>query len=168
MNLSNIEGLITHDCDEQQMPCCSTFNSVVTDEKVPERIIGFLPILPHPVTEYNTVYTALKNFQNVLGQLSQNHLAIACDEGVYRITREIMLWRPGEFKDLTVCLVSFHLLKSYLGCIGKCLRGSGAKSIWIENEIFGPNTTQAVLEGSHYVLSLEGMTLLLEAMKRLQ
>ena len=32
MNLSNIEeGLIKQDCDEQQMPCWSAFNSVVTD-----------------------------------------------------------------------------------------------------------------------------------------
>ena len=79
-----------------------------------------------------------------------------------------MLWRQGEFKDLTLCLGSFHLLKIYIGCIGKYLRGSGAESIWIENEIFDPNTTQAVLGGSHYVRSLEGMTLLSEAMERLQ
>ena len=169
MNLSNIEeGLIKQDNNEQQMPCWSAFNSVVTDEKLPEMIVGFLPILPHPVTQYNTVYTALKNFQNVLRQLTQNHLAITCDEGVYRIAREIILWRPGESKDLTLCLGSFHLLKIYLGCIGKYLRGSGAESIWIENEIFGPNTSQAVLGGSHYARSLEGMILLSEAMERLQ
>ena len=131
-------------------------------------IVSFLPILPHPVTQYNTVYTALKNFQNVLRQLTQNHLAVTCDEGVYRIAREIILWRPAEFKDLTLCLGSFHLLKIYLGCIGKYLRGSGAESIWIENEIFGPNTSQAVLAGSHYARSLEGMVLLSEAMERLQ
>ena len=169
MNWSNIEeGLITYDCDEQQMPSWNAFNSVVTDEKVPERIVGFLPILQHPVTEYNTVYTAITNFQNVLGQLSQNHLGIACNEGVCRIAQEIMLWRRGEFKDLTVCLGSFHLLKIYIGCIGKYLRGSGAESIWIENEIFCSNTTQAVLEGSHYVRSLEEMTLLSDAMEILQ
>ena len=49
-----------------------------------------------------------------------------------------MLWRQIEFKDLTVCLGSFHLLKIYLGSIGKYLRGSGTASIWMENEIFGP------------------------------
>ena len=129
---------------------------------------GFLPILPHPVTEYSTVYTALKNFQNVLRQLGQDRLAITCDEGVYRIAREIMMLRPEEFTDLTLCLGSFHLLKIYLGCVGKYLRGSGADSIWIENEIFGPNTTQAVLGGTHYVRSLEGLTLLSESMERLQ
>jgi len=71
-----------------------------------------------------------------------------------------MICRPEEFADLTLCLGSFHLLKIYLGCVVKYLRGSDAESIWIENEIFGPNTTKAVLEGTHYVRSLEGLPLL--------
>lgn len=105
MNLSYLErGSIKQDPDEQQMQCWSAFNSVVTDEKLPERIVCFFPILTFLVTEYNTVYITLKIFQNVLGQLGQNHLAIACDEGVYRIAGEIMLWRQEEFKNLTLCL----------------------------------------------------------------
>ena len=106
------------------------------------------------------VYTALKNFQNVLRQLGQDHLAIICDEGVYRIAREIMMCRPEEFTDLTLCLGSFHLLKIYLGCVVKYIRGSDAESIWIENEVFDPDTTKAVLGGTHYVRSLEGWTIL--------
>lgn len=43
------------------MPSWSAFNSLVTDEDVPEKIVGFLPGLPYPVTEYETVYKALKN-----------------------------------------------------------------------------------------------------------
>ena len=73
------------------------------------------------------------------GQLRQHHLAKACDEGVYRIAREIMLLRPDKSENL----------KIYLGCIGKYLRGSGAENIWIENEIFGPNTTEAVCSRRH-------------------
>ena len=57
------------------------------------------------------------------------------------------------------------MVKIFLGCIGKYLRESGAESIWIENGIFGPNVTQAVLGGSHYVRSLAGMTLLSETME---
>ena len=74
---------------------------------------------------------------------------------------------PRRIQGLDSLPGSFHLLKIYLGCIGKYLRGSGAESIWIENELFVPNTTQAVLGGSHYVQSLGGMTLLSEAMERL-
>ena len=169
MNLSKInEGSIQITCEEQQMPSWSAFDTVITKEQVPERIVGFLPILPFPVTRYDTVYTALKNFQNVLSQLTQNHLAVTCDERVYRIAREILLLHENELKNLTWCPGSFPLLKVYLGCIGKYLRGSGAENIWIENEIFSPNTTEAVLGGSHYVRSLKGMILLSETMERLQ
>jgi len=78
------------------------------------------------------------------------------------------MWRPEEFTDLTTCLGSFHLLNIYLGCIGQYLRGIGAESIWIENEIFGQNMTQAVLPGTHCVMFLEGLTLFSESMERLQ
>jgi len=169
MDLSKMEDNVTsHICENQEMPTWSAFNSVVTGEQMPERTVGFLPILPYPVTRHDTVYTALKNFQNVLGQLNQSNLPIYCDEGVYHIAREILLLRPDEFSNLTLCLGSFHLLKIYLGCIGKYLRGSGAENVWTENEIFGPNTTDGVLGGSHYVRSPEGMNLLSEVMERLQ
>ena len=56
--------------------------SLVTDEDLTQKIIGFLPVVPYPVTEYTVVYTALKNFQDILCQLDQSHLPITCDEGV--------------------------------------------------------------------------------------
>ena len=56
--------------------------------KVPEKVVGFLPVLPYPVTEYATVYTALKNFQSILSQLDQTHLPVTCDEGVYHIEQK--------------------------------------------------------------------------------
>ena len=59
--------------------------------------MSFLPLLPFPVTEYSTVYTELKNFNVMLSALNQTNLPVACDEGVYRIAREIQLLRPDEF-----------------------------------------------------------------------
>ena len=52
--------------------------------------VGFLPYLPHLVTEYDTVYTALKNFLKVLEQLDQKSLPVMCDEGVYRKNLRIL------------------------------------------------------------------------------
>jgi hypothetical protein len=131
MNLTEIDGgNIQLQCDKQSMPSWSAFK-----EQVPEKIVCFLPVLPYPVTKYKTVYTALKNFQGILDQLKQDKQAIACDEGlgVYWIAKEIMLWRPSEFENIVLCLGSFHMIKIFLGCIGKYLRESGAESIWIEN-----------------------------------
>ena len=52
--------------NSQLMPSWSSFNSIVTDENVNEKIVGFLPILPYPVTDYCTVYTPMCNFNDVL------------------------------------------------------------------------------------------------------
>ena len=82
---------------------------------------GFLSLIPYPVTEHATVYTAMKNFIKVLQQLDQKALPIFCDEGVYRIdvdiyiyiyisawcksgTRTTVPWDPGppsKFKSVT-------------------------------------------------------------------
>ena len=61
------------------MPSWSAFNPVVSKETLSQKIVGFLPVIPSPVTDHQTVYTALKNFQDILKQLSQAHLAVTCD-----------------------------------------------------------------------------------------
>ena len=69
------------------MPSWSAFNSVVSKITKPKDI-RLLPIIPSPVTDHQTVYTALKNVQDILKQLSQTHLAVTSDEGVYNSNRD--------------------------------------------------------------------------------
>ena len=97
------------------------FNSLVTDEDLTQKITGFLPVLPYPVTEYAVVYTALKNFQDILSQLHQSHLPITA--------RAIIMNNPTEFSNVVLCLDSFHLIKVVMGAIGKYIDGSGAEII---------------------------------------
>ena len=63
-----------------------------------------LPVIPSPVTDHQTVYTALKNFQDILKQLSQIQLAVTCDEGVHDIGREIKMGNATEFENIVLCL----------------------------------------------------------------
>ncbi len=159
----NLDSGEVHDiCEHQKMPAWAGFNSVITEEKLDQRQVGFLPVLPSPVTKANTVYTALKNIQGVLKPLKQNAIAVTCDEGVYHIAREIQLNRPYEFSNIVLCLGSFHMIKIVLGCMGKYVEGSGVETALVENEIFGENVVKSVIAGSHYVRSLTGMMLLSE------
>ena len=98
-----------------------------------------LPVIPSPVTDHQTLYTTLKNFQDILKQLSQTHLAVTCDEGVYHIARVIKMGNATKFENIVLCLGTFPMTKIFLGCLGKYLRNNGAESIWIENSVFGPN-----------------------------
>ena len=152
----------------QTTPSWSASNSIWTDEDVPEKNLAFLPVLPHPVTQYPTVYTAMKNFMEIGSQLAQNEIPMYCDEGVYCIVREIQLMRPEEFRTLVPCLGTIHLNKTVLKCIGKSLAGSGAEITWLEAGVFGPSVIEnSVLNGGHYARCLEGMQSLAEASERL-
>lgn len=152
----------------QEMPTWSAANSILSSETLLCKRVGFLPVLPHPVTRYDVVYTAMKNLQGFLEHLNQSALPVTCDEGVYHIARHIQLLRPGEFKNIVLCLGSFHMTKVALGCLGKYLKGSGAETILTESSVFGPNVVDSVMSAKCYVRSLKGMQLLKEALRRLQ
>ena len=62
----------------------------------------------------------------------------------------------------------FHMIKVVLNCREKYLQGGGAETIWIESGTFGVNVVQSVLNGRHYVRSVKGMTILSEALQRIQ
>ena len=63
---------------------------------------------------------------------------------------------------------SFHMIKCLLACVGKYLRGSDAKDIWVENSVFGVDVVKSVFNATDYARSLKGISLLSETMQRLQ
>ena len=46
----------------------SDINSLLSDEVVTKTSIWFTPILPHPITDFESVYTVMRSFQDVLKQ----------------------------------------------------------------------------------------------------
>ena len=154
--------------ESQTSPSWKEYNAKLLAKEIQRKRVGFLPVLPYPVTQHDTVYTALLNFNGVLQQLDQKHLPVTCDEGVFRIAREIQLICPEQFSGLILLLSSFHMSKVALGCVGKFLKGSGAETILVESEIFGTNVVESVMNGKNYSRSLKGMQLLKEALVRLQ
>ena len=77
--------------DELHIPTWAGCKSLISSANLPIMQVAFLPYLPHPVTDYSTVYTALCNFLSVLDQLKPDSLPLICDEGVFRIFAEITL-----------------------------------------------------------------------------
>ena len=59
----------------QEMPSWSAFNTMFTEENVPEKVVGFQPVLPHPVADYDTVLTAM---HNLLSHLSSGYIHSNC------------------------------------------------------------------------------------------
>ena len=166
MEISNQS--LSLESEKQTTPPWTAFNSILIEDTREIQRVGFLPILPYPVTEYSSVYTAMNNFKNILKQLNQKYFPLFCDQGVYRIARETQLHREDEFKDFTLMLGSFHMAKIVCACIGNYLKDSGVDHIFIETESFGVSVVQQILNGSHYSRSVKGYFLLGEALLRLQ
>ena len=55
---------------------------------------SFTPIIPHSATEHDTIFTCMLNFQDVLSQRNQEYGPLWCDEGTYRIAKELQLLNP--------------------------------------------------------------------------
>ena len=82
------------------------------------------------------------NFQDVLAQNELAYGPLWCDEGVYRIAKELQLLNPDRFGNIFLGLAGFHLEKIVIACTGKFLEEKGVESIFVENEIFGPGVVR--------------------------
>ena len=106
------------------MPSWASICSLISKSNVPIMHAGFLPMIPHPVTEHSTVYTAMNNFLKILPQLDQRSMPVFCDEGVYCLAVEIYLKCPEKFKPSVPSLGGFYMAKSLQNCIGKYIKGT--------------------------------------------
>ena len=73
---------------------------------------NFTPIIPLPTTEYDTIFTCMKNFQDVLQQRHLNYGPFWCDEGVYRTAKELKPLNPSLFANIFIGLGGFHTEKN--------------------------------------------------------
>ena len=152
----------------KEIPTWSGSNALTCQSKNQLYEVGFMPILPHPVTKHETVYTCLVNFNSLVDTLDQDAMAIVCDEGVYQYIMDIYCHNPKIFDKLFPMLGGFHLAKNALRCAGKYLRGSGIEDSLIEPGIFGPIVLESVLGGKHYYRSFAGLSIVEDAILQLR
>ena len=155
-------------CEKPSIPSFTATNSILDHTQHPLTNIAFTPIILYPATEYDTINTCMRNFQDVLSQNDLEYGPLWCDEGVYRIAKELQLLNPEGFNNIFLGLGGFHLEKILITCTGKFLEESGVENVFVENEIFGPGVVKTVMNGGHYVRGKRGMTLISEALHRLQ
>ena len=150
------------------IPSWSGTHALISKSNLPLKVVGFLPVLPHPITKHETVYTLLVNLDNIAQSLDQEVLPFFSDEGVYQYVVDIYLDNPGIFKRLFPMLGGFHMAKAACRCAGKYLRGSGIEDALIEPAVFGPTVCESVLNGSHYYRSTLGLLMIEDSIQRLK
>ena len=140
---------------------------LISSSSIPLQRVGFLPVIPKPITERATVRHVGSCFQNVRKQLNQSVIPVWADEAVYEHLVELFLNEPDNFKDILPLMGPFHWTRVLLKCQGKYLRGSGVDDALIECSVFGKGVLETVLNGSHYVRSLTGMLIVEDIVMKL-
>ena len=67
------------------VPSFTTTNSLFVNPVDAVTRFSFTPIITHPATEYDPIFTCMLNFQDVLSQQNQEYGPLWCDEGVHKI-----------------------------------------------------------------------------------
>ena len=129
--------------------------------------VGFLPVIPQPITNPSTNCKALENFDNVREQMKQDVLPVWCDDGLFAPAMDIILSEPTTFKNIFLMLGPFHWTKILLRCEGRLFAGSGIDDALKECEVFGPNVLDPVINGGHYVRSMTAVLLIQDVIYKL-
>ena len=131
--------------------------------------IAFTPIITYPATEFDTIYTVMINYRDVLLQKQLPYGPLWSDEGVYRVAKELQLHHPEKFCNIFLGVGGFHLDKVIIACCGSYLEEyGGIDSVLVESEIFGVSVMKPVMNGSSCVRGKRGICLIAEALEHLQ
>lgn len=88
--------------------------SVLTTKSHPITSTVFTPIIPYPATEFDTIYTVIINFRDVLLQKQLPYGPLWSDEGLYRIVKQLQLQHPYKFWIIFLGVRGFHVKKVML------------------------------------------------------
>ena len=118
---------LTVDDANINLPSCPAIKTLISSAEIILTLHAFTPIIPHPETQFDNIFTYMKNFY-VLLQKNIPYGRLWSDEGVYKIAKEKQLLRPQEIDNIFLGLGGFHMEKVVLACLGSFLKESGTKN----------------------------------------
>ena len=154
--------------DKQLVPSWAGWVSLTTHtEHHKQSVVEYMPPINSPITENATVQKVLQDSQRISEAVGQKYTFVTFDLAVAKKAYAIVWQYPEQYKDTIIHLGAFHTLSSYLGALGKRLRGSGFTEVVIESGICASGSIEQVLSGKHYNRSMRVHKLTLEAVERM-
>ena len=87
---------------------------------------------------------------------------------VFKIVVAIFFQKKDQFQNLIPMLGDFHTEKCLQHSIAKYIRGSGLEETFHQTCVFGVKISDFMLDGTHYVQSLKGLLIVVNAIKKLK
>ena len=124
-------------------------------------------MIPASSTEYSTIYTVMKQVQNMMEALQQRHCVIMFDLAIYMKAKEVHWRLSEELKNTVIHMVGFHIALTFLAVIVKQFQDSSLEDLLVESGMYGGNTASVLLKGKSYNRGVRAHKLTMEAMLRL-
>ncbi|GBM71138.1 hypothetical protein AVEN_2756-1 [Araneus ventricosus] len=123
--------------------------------------ILFLPFIPQPASDYNTIYTTLICALGNEKRYGHDACIVTFDQPLYTEAREIVAAAPegSDLSKIVIRLGGFHLLSSFSGAFGYIMQGSGIKEML--SIIYAPNSLDKMLTSNAHWTCLLGWIALL-------
>lgn len=150
--------------NRQTVPSWSAFNSMRSSSNSSITSVHALPLLAAPAHEYATLLTALKQAEYINRVVvGPNKKAVmTLDMALYERAKKLEMLQPDCKEKWILRIGEFHTVLCALRAIGATVEGSGIDDTWIAAEIYGPLTTQQILEGKHMRRSLDAHIMTLQ------
>lgn len=129
------------------MPGCSGFNQQLSSDKSEVTIVGLLPIVNAPASDFETLWTAIKRCKAMTTLRGSTYTVVTMDEGLYYKAKMLQWAKAEELKNTIFILGGFHTQMTFSKAIGKYLESSGINDIWVESDVFGQRTSENILKG---------------------
>ncbi|KYN28334.1 hypothetical protein ALC57_02247 [Trachymyrmex cornetzi] len=126
--------------------------TITSTESFDETKIQLLPFIIAPPNDYNTVYTSLMMAVEKSKELQIQTTFVTFDQPLYMTAVDIVLSAEpdSKFSNVIIRRGGFHLVMSFLGCIGFIMKGNRLKELL--STIYAPNSIDKMLTGHAYYL----------------
>lgn len=125
-------------------------------------LVNFLPFVNAAPSDYSTLYTILKCASEMASKEGMKTCIITFDQPLYIKARDIIA--AMNFLDImmVVRLGGFHLVMSFMGCIGYIMAASGIKEIF--SLIYAEGSVDKMLDGHSYARAVRAHFILQQAL----
>lgn len=153
--------------EKQNVPSWTPFNQKISDRDHPQSIVGYLPLIPAPAHDMDTIATVLVRCQAIAKHLGQSKVVVTFDEALYCKAKELMWHNPDQFRNVVVRLGGFHVALNFLKTIGQHFKHSGLSEVLHESGVYTELTANKILEGKSWNRAVRAHKLMLESLWRI-
>ena len=149
----------------EEKPGWTDFNRRICHNNPNQMLIGHMRIILAPAHEYDTLNTVIKRCVAVSEYFKEKHTVITGDQALYCKLQELK-WLIPEYKErLIPRLGGLHISMNFIRIITH-MSGSGIKQVWIESDLLGKGTVEAVLNcsGESYYKAMRSHKITIQAL----